>query len=167
MPHYLGGKLGRSSSRSIFLSVHFTPLGRYPATPPSSIRFGPSRFDFRERKKERVSHALSLSHHPSLSLPRPVLPLGLACSRSLLGLSIIYLWIGSLSARDPPLSPLSFDRSPVPLCHPLPRRLSSWTHHGPPSPPRIFVSSEQRERVTIYSGDPRDRSLSALVLAFG
>jgi len=112
-----------------------------------------------------IPPSLSLSLSLSLFLSRS--SLGLARSRSLLGLSIIYLGIGSLSARDPPPSPLSFDRSPVPLCHPLPRRLSSWTRRDPPSPPRIFVSSEQRERVTIYSGDPRDRSLSALVLAFG
>lgn len=95
--------------------------------------------------------------------------ISLASSRLLLGLSIIYLRIGSLSTRDPPLSPLSFGpKSPVPLCHPLSSAfLLEHTTIATTSPPQFFVSSEQRERVTIYSGDPQDRSSSALVLVLG
>ncbi|KYM99251.1 hypothetical protein ALC62_10021 [Cyphomyrmex costatus] len=75
MPHYLGGKLGRSSSRSIFPSIHLTPQALPRAAAPASTR-----------------------RHTAV-------------------------------------------------------------------PPQFFVSPEQRERVTIYSGDLRDRGSPAPVLA--
>ncbi|KYN33886.1 hypothetical protein ALC56_11699 [Trachymyrmex septentrionalis] len=73
--------------------------------------------------------------------------------------------IGSLSTRDPPPSPLSYGPivvSVAPLSRSLslslsfrPSPLFSWRLSA--APPQFFVSPEQRERVTIYSGDLRDR----------
>lgn len=72
-------------------------------------------------------------------------------------LYIVYFRIGSLSTRNPPSSPLSY--GPIVVFSPslLPSPPESTA-----APPQFSVSSEQRERVTIYSGDLRDRGSSAL-----
>lgn len=135
MPHYLGGKLGRSSSRSIFPSIHLTPRALPRATPaPASAStippFSISSSWLRGWKKERSCYPLCLS-----------LSLFLSRSRTLLfplGLYIVYFRIGSLSTRDPPPSPLSYGPivvfSPsLPLSFPVTPLLLETPQHHPNS----------------------------------
>ena len=129
MPHYLGGKLGRSSSRSIFPSIHLTPRALPRAASTIPLRSRSPRLDFAgEKRNDRAIRFAPLSLSLSLSL---------SCSRILLfplGLYIVYFRIGSLSTRDPPPSPLSYGPivvSSVPLSRSLsPSSLSSWRHHS-------------------------------------
>lgn len=125
MPHYLGGKLGRSSS----LGPSFPPSTllpeRYPAPPPPLSRS--PHLDFAgEKKSECAIRSLPLSFSHSLF---PVFTHTL-----LLVLHTVYLRIGSLSTRDPPLSLFLTDRSSssAPLSHPLPRRYYPLGHTATP-----------------------------------
>lgn len=108
MPHYLGGKLGRSSSRSIFPSVHLTPqaLPRaavVAAAPAPAIPLARQLLVSTSRvKKGTIRYPLS-APSPFLSFSRSrilLFPFG--------PLYIVYFRIGSLSTRDPPPSPLSY-----------------------------------------------------------
>lgn len=174
MPHYLGGKLGRSSSRSIFPSVHFTsrPL---PCTPPPptrspfslALRSRPPRLKFADGKRSAsVPSTLSLPFANSFSLF-----FGISLSLSLLhtctlswlpstSLYTVHLRIGSLSTREPPPSPLPYGPIVVfsrPSLPPSPLATAVASPLGHSTTPILSVPSEQRERVTIYSGDLRDR----------
>lgn len=81
-------------------------------------------------------------------------------------LYIVHLRIGSLSTRKPPPSPLPYepivvfsDPSLPPSLPPSPppSPLLLETLHHTTTTPIPSVPSEQRERVTIYSGDLRDQ----------
>lgn len=155
MPHYLGGKLGRSSSRSIFPSIHLTPqaLPRAATPAPAIPRSRSPRLDFAGEKRNEPCYPLRRSVCLSLSFSFSF-TYTLVSTRSLY---IVYFRIGSLSTRNPPPSPLSY--GPIVVFSPslLPSPPESTA-----APPQFSVSSEQRERVTIYSGDLRDRDSSAL-----
>lgn len=125
MPHYLGGKLGRSSSRSIFPSIHFTPRAlscfAAPALLLSSFSLSRSSLRLREWKKERALHPF----YRSFALSR-ILSVTFGLS-----ICIVNLRIGSLSTRDSPLSPFSYRPivvSPAPLLRILSLTVSPAGH---------------------------------------
>lgn len=90
--------------------------------------------------------------HPLSAL----LPLSFFRSRILFALYTVHHRIGSLSTRDPPPSPLPY--GPIVVFSPsLPTLFPVVTILPDAPPPQFSVSLEQRERVTIYSGDLRDR----------
>lgn len=91
--------------------------------------------------------------HPLSAL----LPLSFFRSRILFfALYTVHHRIGSLSTRDPPPSPLPY--GPIVVFSPsLPTLFPAVTILPDAPPPQFSVSLEQRERVTIYSGDLRDR----------
>lgn len=162
MPHYLGGKLGRSSSRSIFLSIHLTPQAlpraaatsrpRHPPLPPVLELLVSSTS--RVKKEMIVLSALQLSLSFSFTHTPVSVPVSL---HSLLWDRISFhprsSSVTSFLWTDRRLQPLSPSLSPRPP--PSPPESTA-------APPQFSVSSEQRERVTIYSGDLRDRGSSAL-----
>lgn len=150
MPHYLGGKLGRSSSRSIFPSVHLTspctPPPPRPSLPPFSLALRSLDLlvsSSRVKKGARVCHPLSLALL-SLLLCAPLTRTRTLSPGSPRLLYTVHLRIGSLSTRGPPPSPLpygpivvfsspSLPPSPPPSPPPFPLLLDTPPHHHPNS----------------------------------
>lgn len=142
MPHYLGGKLGRSSSRSIFPSIHLPPQAlpraAAPAPLPPSSRSRSPRLDFAGRKKKEKKK------RNNRAIRSAFLSLSLSFTHTTVSvrfLYIVYFRIGSLSTRDPPPSPLSYrtDRRLQPLSPTLFLRCPSSSRgdtpqHHPNSP---------------------------------
>lgn len=144
-----------------------------PAAPPFALLPGPafsrpSRLRFAgEKRSASVIRSPSPLLYPFLflSLSHSHTHTFLALSLSRL-LYIVHLRIGSLSTRKPPPSPLPYepivvfsDPSLPPSLPPSPppSPLLLETLHHTTTTPIPSVPSEQRERVTIYSGDLRDQ----------
>lgn len=144
MPHYLGGKLGRSSSLGPSFPPSAVPSlfpGRYPAAPALDLLIS----ILRVKKRASVPSAVC----PSSSL---FLPFTHTLLRPLYSPPQDRISFHPRSSSV--TSSLRTDRRLQPLS---PTLLPAATILPDAPPPQFSVSLEQRERVTIYSGDLRDR----------